>query len=111
VRWQEIDIGKKTWTIPPKRTKAGQEHRVSLSTRAVAVLREMKAAAADGDYVFPGKRPGGPLSNLALEMFLRRAQIGIHDARLPKLIPRLGWKRDDISARACGACARPCHRR
>jgi integrase len=30
--------------------------------------------AAEGDYVFPGQRKGRPLSNMALDMFLRRMQ-------------------------------------
>jgi integrase len=53
--------------------KAGREHRVPLSPRATAILREMKTAG-QGEFVFPGQRPGRPLSNMALEMFLRRAQ-------------------------------------
>ena len=31
----------------------------------------MEAARKSGDYMFPGQRPGRPLSNMALEMFLR----------------------------------------
>ncbi len=72
-RWSEIDLDAKIWTLPAERMKAGREHRVPLSVRAVAILKGMKAAA-DGDYVFPGQRPGRPLSNMALEMFLRRVQ-------------------------------------
>ena len=36
--WSEIDLGAKVWTIPANRMKAGKEHRVPLSTRALAVL-------------------------------------------------------------------------
>jgi integrase len=72
-RWQEIDLDGKIWTIPAERMKAGREHRVPLTARAVAILKEMKLAAI-GDYVFPGQRRGRPLSNMALEMFLRRMQ-------------------------------------
>ena len=76
-RWREFDLDAKIWTIPADRMKAGREHRVPLSDRALAILREMKHAteqAKAGEYVFPGQRPGRPLSNMALEMFLRRAQ-------------------------------------
>jgi integrase len=72
-RWSEIDLNGKIWTLPAARMKAGREHRVPLSARAVAILKDMKEAA-DGDYVFPGQRPGRPLSNMALDMFLRRAK-------------------------------------
>jgi integrase len=39
--WNEIDLGAKVWTIPSNRMKAGQQHRVPLSDRAIAILREM----------------------------------------------------------------------
>jgi len=47
-------------------------------------------AARTGDYVFPGRRPGPPLSGMAFEMLLRRVGMPLHGARLSKLDPRLG---------------------
>jgi integrase len=70
-RWDEIDLDGKIWTVPPARTKTAREHRVPLSDRAVAILREMDAAGT-GEHVFPGQRPGRPLSGMAFEMLLRR---------------------------------------
>jgi integrase len=70
-RWDEIDLEAKTWAIPPARTKAAREHRVPLSERAVAILREMQVART-GDYVFSGQRPDRSLSNMAFEKLLRR---------------------------------------
>jgi integrase len=72
-RWHEIDLDQQVWTIPPTRTKAAREHRVPLSERAAAILREMEALRS-GDYVFPGQRPGRPLSGMAFEMLLRCAK-------------------------------------
>ena len=69
--WNEIDLDGKVWTIPAGRTKAAREHRVPLSDRAKSILQEMEKAKA-GDYVFPGQRPGKPLSGMAFEMLLRR---------------------------------------
>jgi integrase len=37
-RWNEIDLEAKVWTVPATRMKAGREHRVPLSTRALAIL-------------------------------------------------------------------------
>jgi integrase len=34
----EIDLDKKVWTVPATRMKAGREHRVPLSERAVSIL-------------------------------------------------------------------------
>jgi len=36
--WVEIDTTAKTWTIPASRMKAGREHKVPLSDRAIALL-------------------------------------------------------------------------
>jgi len=57
-RWEELDLTAKVWTIPAERMKAGREHRVPLSGRALALVNEM-LAGSQGDYVFPnpsGKR-------------------------------------------------------
>ena len=58
-RWDEIDFDRKLWRVPAGRTKAAREHRVPLSDRAVAILREMEAGRT-GEYVFPGQRPRRP---------------------------------------------------
>ena len=55
--------------------KSGREHRVPLSTRAVAILKEMEAVRqGDAQPLFPGRR-GRPLSAMAMEMLLRRMEI------------------------------------
>jgi integrase len=74
-RWNEIDLLDKTWTVPGARMKAHREHRVPLSARALAILAEMQAARhgdADNAFVFPGRKPGMPLSNMAFLMLMRR---------------------------------------
>jgi integrase len=70
-RWDEIDFDANLWTIPAGRMKAAREHRVPLSDRGIAILREMETGRT-GEYVFPGQRPRHPLSNMAFEMLLRR---------------------------------------
>jgi len=70
-RWDEMDMDGKVWTVPAGRTKAAREHRVPLSDRALAILREMEVGRR-GDHAFPGLRPGRPLSGMAFEMLLRR---------------------------------------
>jgi Phage integrase family len=73
-RWAEFDLAGKVWTVPAARMKAAREHRVPLSGRAVAIVKEL-AEAKTGEFVFPGQRPGKPLSGMALEMILRRMKI------------------------------------
>ena len=73
-RWNEVDQAANVWTVPPGRMKAAREHRVPLSTRALAVLGEAEKART-GDFVFPGSRGGRPLSVMAMEMVLRRMNL------------------------------------
>ncbi len=70
-RWAEINLQEAVWIIPAARMKAGREHRVPLSARAIEILQEMEKIK-QGDFVFAGARYGKPLSNMALLMTLRR---------------------------------------
>src|SRR5262245_48282326 len=60
LQWSEIDLERMVWTVPAGRIKAGREHRVPLSPRAVAIIEEMQAVRVS-DYVFPGYKPNRPL--------------------------------------------------
>lgn len=73
-RWNEIDFASKTWTIPPERMKAGKEHLVPLCGRAIAILKELHPLG--GELVFPGLKPGKPLSNMAMLAVLKRMARG-----------------------------------
>jgi len=44
MRWSEIDLAEKAWEVPAERMKAGREHRVPLTPRALAILQEMRPA-------------------------------------------------------------------
>ena len=69
--WDEIDLGGAVWTLPAERMKANREHRVPLSPRALEVLDEA-AKLSDGEgLVFPGTRPGRPLSENTHSKLLR----------------------------------------
>ena len=73
-RWAEFDLERAIWTIPAGRMKAGREHRVPLSRRALKIVKTMHEVR-DGDFAFPGQKAGKPLSVMALEMVLRRMRI------------------------------------
>lgn len=82
-RWAEIDTASRTWVIPAERMKAGREHRVPLSARAMEMLESLSAART-GDYVFPSPRSGKPLSHLAMQMVMKRlgvAGVTVHGFR------------------------------
>jgi len=72
-RWTEFDLLDKIWTVTAERMKAGREHRVPLSARALAILQEMQAHRhGDDGFIFAGSKPGKPLSNTAFHKLLRR---------------------------------------
>ena len=69
-RWDEIDRAGGLWTIPAERMKAGREHRVPLSPRALEVLDEA-AQLFDGEgLVFPSPT-GRVLNHAAMTTLLR----------------------------------------
>jgi integrase len=81
--WYEVNTSDKVWTVPADRMKAGKEHRVPLSSRALAILREGHDMQTS-DYVFPGGKAGKPLSNMAMTEVLRRMgrrDITVHGFR------------------------------
>jgi integrase len=74
MRWSEIDLDKKIWTVAANRMKAGREHRVPLSPRAVAILRRLEKVKA-GEFVFPGRARNKPLSSKAMGLVLLRMKV------------------------------------
>jgi integrase len=68
-RWDEIDANNRVWTVPADRMKAGVEHQVPLSDRALAIL---KAIPKDGDFIFVGMKPSEGLSNMSMLALLKR---------------------------------------
>ena len=58
VERKEIDLKKRTWTIPANKTKNGYEHTVPLPALAVELLEEIYDLGGDTPYVFPDKKDG-----------------------------------------------------
>jgi integrase len=85
MRWREVDLGTKVWSVPSDRMKAGKLHRVALSPAAVAVLAHVQPLMRRADdLVFPGGRPGKPLSDMALSEVVRRMNEGGEDGASPR---------------------------
>ena len=75
-RWSEIDMKEGTWIVPAERIKGGREHRVPLSAPALGILETMadlRDGKADG-FVFPGRKRGRALSNMAMLKLLERME-------------------------------------
>jgi integrase len=77
---EEFDLKKGIWTIPQERMKAGREHRVPLSPRAIEIVKSQP----DGEYLFQGLKKGKALSNTSMLMLLRRmkrSDLTVHGFR------------------------------
>jgi len=84
-QWGEIDFERRIWTVPAARMKAGKEHSVPLSMRAIEILRQMELQREEeGKFIFTGQRRGKlaseqkldkPISAGAIEMLLRRMKV------------------------------------
>ncbi len=72
-RLAEVKTTERLWVVPGGRMKAGKEHRVPLSARAVAALKAVERMDAD-THLFPGRRAGTGLSNMTLLKLLERME-------------------------------------
>jgi integrase len=81
----EIDKKHKVWRVPADRMKAGKEHRVPLSDRALTILGEIKRTESNQEaFVFPGLSAERPLSNMAMLKVLERmgrSDLTVHGFR------------------------------
>ena len=68
--WSEVDLEGATWTVLAERMKAGKEHRVPLSDRALGVLDEARELSDGSEIIFPSQR-GKVLSDAAVSQLVR----------------------------------------
>ena len=72
-RWEEIDLEKGIWTIPPERMKKRREHRIPLTAQALSLLEVMKPISAHREFVFPSDRaPLKPSNSQTANMAIKR---------------------------------------
>lgn len=82
--WREIDEGAAVWTVPASRMKAKVEHRVPLSSAALALVKALKPDDARPDDLIFTAGDNRPISNMAMAMLLRRMghnDITVHGMR------------------------------
>lgn len=96
-RPSEIDLRAKSWTIPPQRIKGRREHRVPLSSAALAVLERLSERSSE--FIFPGLKVGRPLSNMAMLNLIGRMNGSRTKAELPLYVDP---KQNDLEVTAHG---------
>lgn len=79
MRWSEIDIGKRLWTIPKERVKHGNELGalyVALTEEAVALLEELRRGQPEGwgDCVFSVTNGQTPYTGYDMDDFRARVE-------------------------------------
>jgi integrase len=93
MRWAEIDLDAKVWTLPGERAKNGVEHSIPLSDQAADILKALPRAGSDFVLTLNGRNPirGTPL--------IKR--------RIDKLAPPMPpWVLHDIRRTAASGMAR-----
>jgi len=61
--WEMFDLDAGVWTKPSAHTKQRREHRVPVSANTLTLLRRIRETA-EGPFVFPGRSPDQPLTDV-----------------------------------------------
>jgi integrase len=84
MKWGEINLESRVWTVPAERMKAKVIHMVPLSDAALSILLAIRPKDCTSDaIVFPAPR-GGVMSDMALSALLKRMEqhdITVHGFR------------------------------
>jgi integrase len=71
----EFDLERRLWTIPPERSKNGQEHQVPLSNLALTLIRHLRRRFGETNFLIPSRcwraRDGAPITVRALSQGIR----------------------------------------
>lgn len=85
-RWDEIDLARRTLTIPAARSKSKKTHVVPLSDAALDLLQEIRAERAqDCPWVFVNPKTGKPPVSIFYAWNSIRKAAGIPEVRLHDL--------------------------
>ncbi len=75
MRWDEIDMERGIWTLPPVRTKNGAGHTIFLSVMMMNLLCEMRLVNGQAAFVFASPRNyERPLTSNAVSRAINRLQ-------------------------------------
>jgi integrase len=87
--WAEVSADAARWTVPGSRMKAGRDHRVPLTRRALEILQDVALLRPTEDregaaFIFPSVRQRGAMSDMTLAAVLKRmgrTNITVHGFR------------------------------
>ncbi len=82
--WEMFDLEAGVWTKPSAHTKQRREHRVPVSANTLTLLRRIRETA-EGPFVFPGRSPDQPLTDVKRSWAAVCKAAGITGARIHDL--------------------------
>jgi integrase len=104
MRWREIDLEAKLWTLPASRVKNDELHTVPLSDAAVEIIKALPRIKNDDGLIFVGRRRRGgeygPVTSFT------RAKSRIDEAITKAGQPIPAWVFHDIRRTAASGMAR-----
>lgn len=96
--WADIDLDKKTWTIPAERMKKRRAHVIPLTEHALALLETIKPYSGHREYVFPADRDprdhcNSQTANMALKRMGFEGRLVSHSMRsmASTILNEQGW--------------------
>lgn len=76
--WQEFDLDKAVWKVPPERMKMRRPHSIPLSRQVIALLRQLHELTGPDGFVFPAFHTSRrPLSENTVNQAFRRMGYGV----------------------------------
>jgi integrase len=113
MRWSDVDLARKTWTLPRERSKNDAEHVIPLSEAALAALASVSRVQSKKGFVFSTNgethvsgfsRAKDRLETQILESLRRAAAAAGDDPEAIKAPPR--WTFHDLRRTAASGMAR-----
>jgi integrase len=101
MRWSEVDLEAKLWTLPAKRVKNDELHAVSLSDAAIAIIKQLPHIKSDGGFIFVSHR-GKPVSSFSRPK--KRMDEAVTQANKETALP--AWVFHDLRRTAASGMAR-----
>ena len=81
-RWEDVRLDQRLLSVPL--SKSGKPRHIPLSDEAIAVIRAIPRQPGN-PWLFPGRAPGKPLSDLYLFWNKLRRELGLADVRIHDL--------------------------
>lgn len=98
VRWADIDVERKIWTIPAERMKKRRIHIIPLTDQALSLLEVLKPYSGQREYVFPSDRNprthcNSQTANMALKRMGFEGRLVSHGMRsmASSILNEHGW--------------------